>query len=103
MGILAGGGNASTASTKPETRQQQSQLGKCLYRRPWFPQIHGCTCRGAEHPGWHDDDDARGGFNVHDLTAGTLFAVLSSDALPIQRVPSVEDFDFLRDMRRMTQ
>lgn len=103
MGILAGGENASAASTKPETRQQQSQLGKRLYRRPWFPQLHACTCRGAEHPRWHDDDDARGGFNVHDLSAGTLFAVLSPDALPIQRVPSVEDFDFLPDMRRMTQ
>jgi hypothetical protein len=37
------------------------------------------------------------------LTAGTLLVVLTSDALPVERVPSVEDLDFLRDMRRMTQ
>jgi len=34
---------------------------------------------------------------------GALLAVLTLDALAVQRVPSVEDLDFLRDMRRMTR
>lgn len=103
MGILASGENTSAACTKPNLRQQQAQLGKRLYRGPWFPQLHARTRSRAKHPRWHHDDDSRGGLDVHHLTAGTLLAVLTPDALPVQRVPSVEDLDFLRDMRRMTQ
>lgn len=103
MDILAGGGNTGAASAQSELRQQQAQFDERLYRCPCFPQLHAHARSRAEHPRGHDDDDARGRFDVHDLTAGALLAVLTPDALPVQRVPSVEDLEILRDMRRMTQ
>jgi hypothetical protein len=102
MGILAGGGDTSAASTKSELRQQQAQLGKRLYRSPRLPQFHAHALSRAEHPGWQHDDDAWGRLNVHHFAAYALLAVLALDAPPVQCMPTVEDLDFLRDMRRMT-
>jgi hypothetical protein len=39
---------------------------------------------------------------VNHLTVGSLLAVLTRYSTPVQKVPAVEDLDFLRDMRRMT-
>ncbi len=36
------------------------------------------------------------------LTGGPLFPVLTLHAPSVQRVPRIEDLDFLCDMRRMT-
>jgi hypothetical protein len=38
---------------------------------------------------------------VNNLPGGTLFAVVSPDPAPIERVPPVMNFNFLPDMRRM--
>jgi hypothetical protein len=40
---------------------------------------------------------------VNYLAVGALLAVLVPDAPSIQRMPPVEDFNFLPDMGRMTQ
>lgn len=40
---------------------------------------------------------------MNHLTIGSLFAVLTPYTAAVQRVPAIEDFNFLRDMRRMTQ
>jgi len=40
---------------------------------------------------------------VNYLAVGSLLAVLATYATPVQRVPAVEDLNFLRDMRRMTR
>ena len=40
---------------------------------------------------------------MNHLAIGSLFAVLAPYTAPEQRVPAIEDFNFLRDMRRMTQ
>lgn len=39
---------------------------------------------------------------MNHLTGGPLLAVLSPYSAPEQRMPPVENLDFLRDMRRMT-
>jgi hypothetical protein len=39
---------------------------------------------------------------MDNLTARTLFAVLTHDATTVKRMPSVEDLDLLPDMGRMT-
>ena len=58
---------------------------------------------GVEHPGSDHDHDARINLDVHYLAVGALLAVFAPDATPIQRVPAIEDFDFLPDMGRMTR
>ncbi|MCY0389978.1 transposase [Robbsia sp. Bb-Pol-6] len=57
----------------------------------------------VKHPRWHNDHDACRSLNVHHFASGSLFAVLTPHPASIQWMPPVEDFYFLRDMRRMTQ
>ena len=53
---------------------------------------HPCgDCR--DHPGHR--------LNVNNLPGGALFAVVSPNTAPIERVPPVMNFDFLPDMGRM--
>ena len=40
---------------------------------------------------------------MNDLAVGAQLAVLAPQASPIQRVPAVEDLNFLPDMGRMTR
>ena len=79
------------------------QLGERLYGRTRGTKFHGRTRRGVEHPRWHDDYDTGRSFDVNHLAAGSLLAVLPPYTAPVQRVPAVEDLNFMRDMRRMTQ
>jgi len=65
-------------------------------------QLHASAGRSIEHPGRHHDDDAGLKRYMDDLTARTLFAVLTHDATTVQRMPSVENLDLLPDMGRMT-
>jgi hypothetical protein len=58
---------------------------------------------GVQHPASDHDHDAWFNLDVNDLAVGALLAVFAPDATSIQRVPAVEDFDFLPDMGRMTQ
>ena len=40
---------------------------------------------------------------MDDLTGGAPLAVLTTNALPIERMPAVVNHDFLPDMGRMTR
>jgi hypothetical protein len=79
------------------------QLGQRIQRCPRRAQFHARATHGVEHPS--SDRDYYAWFNrdVNDLAVGALLAVLAPDAPSIQRVPPVEDFNFLPDMGRMTQ
>jgi len=79
------------------------QLSQGLHRSPRIAQFHASASRGVQHPGGDHDHDARVDFDVDYLAVGALLAVLAPDATPIQRVPAVEDLNFLPDMGRMTQ
>ena len=79
------------------------QLGERVHRCPRSAQFHASAGRGVEHPGSDHDHDAWFNLDVNDLAVGALLAVFAPDATSIQRVPAVEDFDFLPDMGRMTQ
>jgi len=79
------------------------QLGERLYGRTRGTKFHGRTRRGVKHPRRYNNYDTGRSFDVNHLAAGSLLAVLSSYTAPVQRVPAVEDLNFMRDMRRMTQ
>jgi hypothetical protein len=79
------------------------QLGQCIHRCSRSTQFHASAGCGAEQPGRDHDHDARFDLDVNYLAVGALFAVLAPHAPPVQRVPAVEDLDFLPDMGRMTR
>ncbi|WP_068685356.1 hypothetical protein [Variovorax sp. WDL1] len=103
MWLLAGGGVDTAASSKSALTQQQVQLAQGLQRSSWWPQFHRGAGRRVEHPRCDNNDDAGRGLDVNYLTVGSLLAVLPSHSAPVQRMPAIEDFDFLPDMGRMTQ
>ena len=79
------------------------QVGQRIHRCSRGAQLHARARSGVKHPGGDHDHDARCDLDVHDLAVGALLAVLSPDATTVQRVPAVEDLNFLPDMGRMTQ
>jgi hypothetical protein len=79
------------------------QLGQRIHGCSRSAQFHARASSGVQHPGCDDDHDAWFNLDVNDLAVGTLLAVLAPDATSIQRVPAVEDLNFLPDMGRMTQ
>jgi hypothetical protein len=64
--------------------------------------LHAGTGNRIEHPCRHHGDDARRCLDEDEPTGDALFAVMPSDTPPIERVPSVVDLNFRRDMGRMT-
>jgi hypothetical protein len=79
------------------------QLGQRIHGCSRRTQFHASAGRGVQHPGSDHDHDAWFDFDVNNLAVGTLLAVLAPHATSIQRVPTVEDLNFLPDMGRMTQ
>ena len=70
--------------------------------QPRITQLHASAGGAVEHPSRQDDDYTGRNLDVDDITAGSSLAVLLPKPAPIQRVPAIEDFDFLPDMGRMT-
>ena len=103
MALLAGVKNTRAASPKSSLRQQQVQLGQRVHRCLRSAQLHVSASRGIEHPGGNHDHDAWSRLKVDYLAVGTLLAVLTPEATSIQRMPAIENFNFLPDMGRMTR
>ena len=103
MGLLACGLNTGEASSKSKLGQLQVERRERLYRRSRCAEFHGRARDGVEHPCRHDDDDAGRRLDVNHVAVGSLLAVLAPYATLVQRVPAIEDLNFLRDMRRMTR
>jgi hypothetical protein len=103
MGLLGYGLNTSEASSKSKLRQLQVQLRERRHRHSRRSELHDRARGGVEHPRRHDDDDAGRRLDMDYLAVGSMLAVLAPNATPVQRMPAVEDLNFLRDMRRMTR
>ena len=58
--------------------------------------------RSIQHPAGNCDNDTRCRLDMNDLTRCSALAVLTAHPAPIQRVPAIEDFNFLPEMGRMT-
>ena len=61
------------------------------------------ACDSVEHPGSDNDHDARANLDVDYFAVGALLAEFAPNAPPVQRMPAIEDFNFLTDMGRMTR
>jgi hypothetical protein len=78
------------------------QVDQSGHGDPRCPDLHACADGGVQHPRRESNNDAGGYFNVNELAAGALLAVLWSESTPVQRVPAIVNLDFLPDMGRMT-
>lgn len=83
--------------------EQAMQLGKSRHRRAWRTQREGSAGGLVQHPGGDSDNDAVAHLHVYELAGGATLAVHASHATAVQRMPAVEDLNFLPDMGRMNR
>ena len=103
IGILAVGVmDTGQASPMTALNQKAMKVRQRLDARLWRTQPQARTCSSVEHPAGHRDDDAWRHLDMNNLTRSSALAVLTPQPASMQRVPAVEDFDFLPDMGRMT-
>jgi hypothetical protein len=95
------GVNTERASPKAAFDQDAMQLGQRIETDQWRTQRQVRTRGRVEHPASHSDNDAWLYFNVNDLTGSPALAVLPAHPAAAQRVPAIEDLDFLPDMGGM--
>lgn len=78
------------------------QISHGIHRDPRCSEGHAGADAGVEHPVRHHRYDAGLDLDVHDTTTRTSFAVVSSCASAVKRMPGIVNFNFLPDMGRMT-
>jgi hypothetical protein len=79
------------------------QFDQSDHRESWTAEFHVRASGSVKHPGRYDGDHAWRELDMNGLATGLLFAVLPSKTAAIQRVPAVEDLNFLPDMGRMNR
>jgi len=90
------------ASSEPAFNQQMMKLEQRRYRHTRrADRCHTGAGDRVQHPCGDRREHAGHCLNVNHLPGDALFAVVSPDAVPIERVPPVMNFDFLPDMGRM--
>lgn len=77
------------------------QIGQRFETDPRRTQGQVRTCCCVKHPASDSDNDAWLYFDVNKLTGGSALAVLPAHPATEQRVPAIEDLDFLPDMGGM--
>lgn len=83
--------------------EQAVQLGESRHRRAWRTQSE-CSAGGlVQHPASDSENDAVAHLHVYKLASGAALAVHATQATAVQRMPTVEDLNFLPDMGRMNR
>jgi hypothetical protein len=100
-GLTDGVMNTVQASPIAVFDQQAVQFGECLHRCSWRPQVQRRADGRVQHPASDRNDDTVTNFHVDEFAGGAALAVDASQSSAVQRVPTVEDLNFLPDMGRM--
>lgn len=83
--------------------QHAVQFGKGLHRCTWWTQGQGRADTSVQHPASDSDDDSFTDLYMQELTRGAALAIHSAQSATVQRMPKVEDFNFLPDMGRVNR
>lgn len=83
--------------------QQAVQIRERLQRCAWRTQGEGSARSCVQHPAGNRDDNTVADLYVDELTGCAALAVHAAQASAVQRVPTVEDLNFLPDMGRMNR
>jgi hypothetical protein len=100
--LLDDGRIAQGVSSETALDQQVMQFNQRRYRHARRAERHSGAGGGIEHPCRHHDNHAGRHLDVNELAVGAPLDILMPNAPPIERVPSVTNFNFLPDMGRMT-
>ena len=79
------------------------QFGESLHRCAWWTQGQGRADGRVQHPASDCDNDTVTDLYVDEFAIGAALAIHAAQASAVQRVPTVEDLDFLPDMGRMNR
>jgi hypothetical protein len=102
-GLTDGVMNTGQASPIAVFDQQTVQFGESRHRHAWWTHVEGRADSRVQHPAGDRDDDAVADLYVDELTGSATLAIHAAQSSAVQRVPTVEDFDFLPDMGRMNR
>ena len=83
--------------------QQPVQLGESRHRRTWWTQGEGRADGRVQHPTSDRNDDAVADLYVNEFAGGAALAIHAAQSSAVQRMPTVEDLNFLPDMGRMNR
>jgi hypothetical protein len=95
--VIVPGASCETALDEQMMKLEQRRY--CHTRRA--DRCHTGAGDRVQHPCGDCSGHAAHCLNVNNLPGGALFAVVSSDPVPIERVPPVMNFNLLPDMGRM--
>jgi hypothetical protein len=95
--------NTGQASPIAVFNQQAVKFGEGRLRHAWWTLGEGRAGSRVQHPASDRDDDAVTDLYVHEFTGGAALAVHTTQPSAVQRVPPIEDFNFLPDMGRMNR
>src|SRR5574340_148807 len=102
-GLTDGVMNTGQASPIVVFDQQAVQFGESRRRRTWWPQGQSRADGRVQHPASDRDDDTGTDRYMYELTAGAALAIHAAQAPAVQRMPTVEDLNFLPDMGTMNR
>jgi len=102
-GLTDGVMNTRQASPIDVFDQQTVQFGESRHRHAWWAHGEGRADSRVQHPAGDRDDDAVADLYVDELTSGAALAIHAAQSSAVQRMPTVENFDFLPDMGRMNR
>jgi hypothetical protein len=102
-GLTDGVMNTGQASPIAVIDQHTVQFGERRYRRAWWTQGEGRAHGRVQHPASDRDDDTVTDLYVDKFAGGAALAIDTAQSSAVQRMPTVEDFDFLPDMGRMNR
>jgi hypothetical protein len=82
--------------------KQPMQLDQASEGDSWSADCHAVAGNRVQHPCRQHHDHAGRRLDMDDLTCSPLFAMLTAEPLPIERMPAIVNHDLLPDMGRMT-
>jgi hypothetical protein len=83
--------------------QQAVQIRERLQRCAWRTQGEGRARGCVQHPAGERDDNTMADLYVDEFTGCAALAIHAAQSSAVQRVPTVEDLNFLPDMGRMNR
>ena len=100
-GLTDGVMNTGQASPIAVYDQQAVQFGESLHRYARRTQGQDRADSSVQHPASDRDDDTVTDLYVDEFAGGAALAIHAAQSSAVQRMPTVEDLNFLPDMGRM--
>jgi hypothetical protein len=95
--------NTGQASPMAVFDQQAVKFGESRHRRAWWTLGEGRADSRVQHPASDRDDDTVAGLYMYEFTGGATLAIHTTQPSAVERMPPIEDLNFLPDMGRMNR